>query len=133
MELKLAAAFVLLGIGSACSDAATVSSTRREIVIEHSRFVPAEITVAEGETVTFVVRNTDPIDHEMIIGNTAVQRAHESGTEPHHGSKPGEVSVPAGTTRKTTYTFTSPGTLIFGCHLPQHYDYGMRGVILVQA
>lgn len=133
MGLKVAAAIALLaGLATGCSDTAVATAARREIVIEHSRFVPAGITVGEGETVTFVVRNTDPIDHELIIGNTEVQRAHETGTEAHHGTKPGEVTVPAGTTRETTYTFDRPGRLIYGCHLPRHYDYGMRGVISVR-
>jgi uncharacterized cupredoxin-like copper-binding protein len=41
------------------------------------------------------------------------------------------MSVPAGTTRTTTYTLTNPGTLIFGCHLPGHYAFGMRGLVTV--
>ncbi|HWC13505.1 MAG TPA: plastocyanin/azurin family copper-binding protein [Actinomycetota bacterium] len=131
MELRLALALVLLGL-SACSESAIATASRRQIVIEHSRFDPAEINVREGDTITFVIRNTDPIDHELIIGNTEVQRAHEAGTEEHHGTKPGEVTIPAGTTRETTYTFASAGRLIYGCHLPRHYDYGMRGVISVR-
>jgi len=38
--------------------------------------------------------------------------------------------VPAGTTRATTVTFgPSTGTMLFGCHLPGHYAYGMVGTI----
>jgi uncharacterized cupredoxin-like copper-binding protein len=81
--------------------------------------------------VTFVVRNDDPIDHEFLIGDEAAQDLHESGTEAHHGDRPGEISVPAGTTVSTSYTFEEPGTLLFGCHLPQHYAYGMKGVIRI--
>jgi uncharacterized cupredoxin-like copper-binding protein len=58
-----------------------------------------------------------------------VQQIHEEGTERHHGAKPGEISIPAGTERTTTYNFQQPGPLIFACHLPGHYDYGMRGII----
>ncbi len=96
-----------------------------------SRFVPHHFTFPAGTTVTFVVENRDPIDHEFLIGDEEVQRAHEEGTEASHGAKPGEVSVPAGETRETTYTFDEPGTLLIGCHLPTHYDYGMRGEITV--
>ena len=53
--------------------------------------------VAPGERVRFVLRNTDPIDHEFILGDDAVQRRHEEGRErQHHGDVPGERSVPAG-------------------------------------
>lgn len=100
--------------------------------IEHSAFSPQRLEFRRGETVRFVVVNGDPIDHELIIGDEAVQDAHEKGTEAHHGTKDGEVSVPAGEQAETRYTFAEEGTLIFGCHLPGHYGYGMRGVIRVR-
>ena len=86
-----------------------------------------------GETVTFVIRNDDPIDHEFILGDELVQRRHEEGRQRHHhGTVPGEVSVPAGETRRTTYTFADEGTITYACHLPRHFDYGMRGRVLVE-
>ena len=108
-------------------------STERtlEITIHHSRFLPANLEVAPGTTVTFVLRNTDPIDHEFILGDENVQVRHETGTETHHGAKPGEISVPAGGEASTSYTFSEPGTLLIGCHLPGHYAYGMRGSVRV--
>ncbi len=126
---RAAALAVTLLTLSGCGDTADRTQT---IDIEHSRFSPSSLTFAAGTTVRFVVRNTDPIDHELIIGNETVQDAHELGTEAEHGDKPGEVTIPAGEERETTYTFTSPGKLIFGCHLPQHYAYGMRGTITVR-
>jgi uncharacterized cupredoxin-like copper-binding protein len=102
------------------------------ITIRHSGFEPAALDVAAGRTVRFVIENTDPIAHEFILGDRSVQDRHEDGTHASHGSVPGEVSVPAGETATTTYTFDGPGTLIFGCHLPGHYAYGMRGEVRVQ-
>ena len=102
-----------------------------ELTIRHSRFVPAEVSVPAGARVRFVVRNLDPIAHELIVGDEEVQRRHEDGTEPHHGSVPGEVSVPAGTTRTTTYEFDGPGSVPFACHLPGHWAFGMRGTVRV--
>jgi uncharacterized cupredoxin-like copper-binding protein len=87
--------------------------------------------VAPGETVRFVVTNTDPIDHEFLVGDAQMQRIHEKGTEAAHGARPGEISVPAGQTVETTFTFPdqlAPGWE-FACHLPGHYDYGMHGPI----
>ena len=69
--------------------------------------------------------------HELILGDEAVQRRHEAGTEAWHGDVPGEVSVPAGQTRATTYAFTVPGRLTYACHLPGHYAYGMAGTVRV--
>ena len=40
----------------------------------------------------FVVRNTDPIEHEFIVGDEATQQLHEVGTDTLHQG-PGAVSV----------------------------------------
>lgn len=128
-----AALVALLLVAGGCSERADDAGSEREVHVElrYSRFVPDHFEFEVGTTVTFVVENRDPIDHEFLIGDEEVQRAHEEGTEAHHGAKPGEISVPAGETRTTTYTFDEPGTLLVGCHLPTHYDYGMRGEITV--
>ena len=78
-----------------------------------------------------MVENTDPIDHEFIVGDEQVQQAHEAGTEAHHPPRPGEISIPPGETVVTTVTFPSQGSLLFGCHLPGHYAYGMRASITI--
>jgi uncharacterized cupredoxin-like copper-binding protein len=103
------------------------------ITIHFSRFHPDRVIVSPGETVTFSVRNTDPIDHEFILGDGYVQQIHENGTEPSHAPRPGEMSVPAGTTQVTMYTFPNgDGHLIFGCHVPGHYAYGMHGLVTIE-
>ncbi len=103
-----------------------------DITIHFSRFEPDHVDVAPGETVRFVVHNTDPIDHEFILGDQYVQTIHENGTELRHPPKPGEMSVPAGTTQVTTYTFpATDGQLIFACHLPGHYAFGMHGTVTI--
>lgn len=101
------------------------------LTIRHSRFVPGEIRVPVGTKVRFVIDNTDPIDHELIVGDQAVQDKHEKGTEAHHRTVPGEVSIAAGERASTTYVFDQPGTLLMGCHLPGHWSYGMQGTISV--
>jgi uncharacterized cupredoxin-like copper-binding protein len=105
------------------------------VTMHHSRFEPATLTVAPGQRVRFVLRNTDPIDHEFILGDAAVQARHEQGRQRHHhGDVPGERSVPAGQEAATTYSFPAgPAgrTLEFACHLPGHYAYGMHGTVRV--
>ena len=100
-----------------------------DITIHHSQFIPSNFSFPAGTTVRFVVHNTDPIDHEFIVGSRVVQFYMEHTAERVHHA-PGQISVPAGTTRETTYTFGSVA-LLFGCHLPGHYAYGMRGTISV--
>jgi uncharacterized cupredoxin-like copper-binding protein len=134
----LLAAVLLAGAGIAAASGTPTEAgdgTGPRIVhirIHFSRFAPGSIDVEPGETVRFVVENTDPIDHEFIVGDERVQAAHETGTEAHHEPRPGEISVPAGQTVVTTVTFPSrAGELLFGCHLPGHYAYGMRGTISI--
>jgi uncharacterized cupredoxin-like copper-binding protein len=128
----LAAVLLLLGGSAACLPARAEPSGPRtvEIVIHHSRFEPSTVPAEPGETLRFVIVNTDPIDHEFIVGDERVQDAHERGTEGFHDPRPGEVTVLAGETVITTYTFGG-ADLPFGCHVPGHWAYGMRGVVLV--
>ena len=103
------------------------------ITMHHTHFQPAEIRVASGTTVRFVLRNTDPIDHEFIVGDEAVQQRHRVGHEAHHdGSVPGEISVPSGSEATTTFRFDHPGQVAYICHLPGHEAYGMVGVVDVR-
>ena len=131
--MKLVAA-VLLAAGVALTACAGGEGRERtvELTVHHSRFSLEELHVRPGETIRFVLRNTDPIPHELIVGDQSVQDIHAVGTEAHHGDRPGEVSVAPGATAVTTYRFgAAGGRLFFGCHLPGHWDYGMRGTITV--
>ena len=129
---RLALAAVLSVAPAACDGAAGADEYSVVLSVRHSRFAPSVVDVAAGTRVRFVVRNADPIAHELIVGDQAVQDAHEKGSEEHHGDVPGEVSVPAGSTASTTYSFERPGTVLFGCHLPGHWAYGMQGVVRVR-
>ena len=104
-----------------------------EVTIHHSAFSVSHLSYPAGTTVRFVIRNTDPIDHEFIVGDMTMQFYVEHTAHAiHDGSFPGQISVPAGTTRETTYTFRRDRRpMLFGCHLPGHYAYGMRGTISV--
>ena len=102
-----------------------------EIDIRFSRFEPASLSVPAGVPIRFVIVNGDPIGHEWIVGDDAVQARHRTGTEPVHGSRPTEVSIAAGTTTETTVTFERPGALSYVCHLPGHEAYGMVGRLTV--
>jgi uncharacterized cupredoxin-like copper-binding protein len=101
------------------------------VTVRHSRFSPDRIRVPAGTAVHFVIRNQDPIAHEFILGPPAVHERHERGTEARHGAVPGEVSVGNGEQAETTYVFREPGTVVFACHLPGHFAYGMRGEVVV--
>src|SRR4030095_4010033 len=123
-------AVALVALGACAPASASPSVPTVAIGIHYSAFSLDTIGVEPGEPVGFVVTNSDPIDHEFIIGDRAVQTAHELGTEAFHPPRPGEITIPAGDTVSTTFTF-GERDLLFGCHLPGHYVYGMRGTIEV--
>ena len=125
MKPLLAAVLMVVAIGG-CAGAPSL-----EIQVRYSRFVPAQVTVAAGVPVTFVLRNEDPIDHEWMVGDEEMHEIHRTGTEPIHGDLPTEVFVPALETRRTTVTFDEPGQLRYICHLPGHESYGMTGMLTV--
>jgi uncharacterized cupredoxin-like copper-binding protein len=122
----------LAGIAAAWAHAPGLGPVTETIGIRYSHYDQAQVSVPAGVAVTFVLRNDDPIDHEFIVGDAAVHERHRTGTEPHHGSRPTEVTIPAGTTRSTTITFTTPGSYLFICHLPGHEAYGMVGTLVVR-
>jgi uncharacterized cupredoxin-like copper-binding protein len=92
------AVLVLAAMSAACLPAQARPAGPRtiEIRLHHSRFEPSTIEVEDGETLRFVIGNTDPIDHEFIVGDEGVQDRHERGTEAYHLPRPGEVTVLAG-------------------------------------
>jgi uncharacterized cupredoxin-like copper-binding protein len=139
----LAAAALVLAAGVAVAVVAVRPAGSRAgdrartvvVTMHHSHFEPSVVQVDAGERVRFVLRNSDPIDHEFILGDASVQRRHEQGRQrQHHGDVPGERSVAAGQEAATTYSFALiPGgqALEFACHLPGHYAYGMHGTVRV--
>ena len=90
VSLLLAGAGVATAAGW-LDDGTTPPGTRTvHIRIHFSRFDPSDIDIEPGQTIRFVVENTDPIDHEFIVGDEQVQQAHEDG---HRG--PSRRRVPA--------------------------------------
>ena len=101
----------LVALGGAATMAVAATRTPEPIVIpitiHYSHYEPSAIRVPAGVPITFVIDNTDPIDHEWIVGDAAVQERHRTGTEPYHNARPTEVSIDAGTTKRTTVTFAA--------------------------
>ena len=99
--------------------------------VHYSKFSMAELHVRAGTTVRFLIRNHDPIRHEFIVGDQQVQNLHEKGTHPAHPPVPGEVTVAPGDVGETFYRFDQVGRVLFACHLPGHFAYGMHGWVIV--
>lgn len=100
-------------------------------------FTPSEITVTQGEIITFRVINEGEIPHDFTLGDQATQDEHEEAMAEMEGmsmpDEPNAIQVAAGETREITWQFTEAGVVLIGCHQVGHYDAGMRGEITVES
>ena len=82
-------------------------------------FDPAEITVAPGARVTFVIKNEGSVDHEFES-----YREGEAGID--------EIIIPPGATRRVSWTAPSEAaTFPVYCDLPGHRAAGMETALKV--
>lgn len=134
MIVRTLVAWALAALAASACTSANASQLQTEvgIRIHHSRFDQTRVEVPVGVPITFTLVNDDPIEHEWLIGDASFHERHRTGTEPAHGDRPDEVSLPIFSTRKTTLTFDTPGVYTFICHFPQHEAYGMVGVVTVK-
>jgi uncharacterized cupredoxin-like copper-binding protein len=114
-----------------------------EISMTDMAYGPANISAANGETVTFRFRNNGQAIHEAVIGDDAYQMDHGSsmtgttmsndGHGMGHGGMGADnmVTVKPGKTGEVTYRFDESGTFIIGCHQPGHYEAGMKANVNV--
>ena len=98
------------------------------------RFSPAEITVRQGETIRFVVRNKGKMLHEMVIGTMDELNAHAEMMRKHPGmehDEPYMSHVNAGKKQTLVWQFSKAGEFYFACLIPGHFEAGMVGKIKV--
>ena len=127
------------------------SGTPREvnIVLKDWIFLPDPVDVVPGETVLLHVVNGGLEIHELVIGDQAVQDAWEAAELATINAPPGptpavsvppavagiRVVVPSGQRVDLTWTVPSAaadvGRLLLGCHIPGHWQKGMRAGVVV--
>ncbi len=103
---------------------------------DNMRFTPDKITVKQGETVRFVVKNTGSGPHEMILGTADELREHAEMMKKMPNMKhsdPSMVRVEAGNTGEIIWNFDLAGEFQFACLIPGHSEAGMKGVLVVNA
>lgn len=100
-------------------------------------FEPAEFEVGVGEVITFVISNTGDVEHEFVLGDQDAQeemaQMMDSGEDHAHsaGEMSNAITIDAGETAELTWRFSEPGTVLVGCHVPGHWEAGMRGTVTV--
>jgi uncharacterized cupredoxin-like copper-binding protein len=111
---------------------------RRTVTIDmadNMRFTPDKLTVEQGATVKFLIRNGGKLMHEMVIGTEAELVKHAEHMKTHPGMEhdsPYMAHVKPGASGELTWTFSKPGTFRYGCFEPGHWEAGMKGEIVVR-
>jgi len=122
------------GADSSTSDGDEVR-TIEVVALDDFRFDPSEVAVSAGETVRFVVTNEGALPHEFLLGSREEQeQAEEAGEHGggHEGSEFDVLRLDPGETAETTVTFEDHDQLLYGCHVPGHYEAGMVGTVVVE-
>ncbi len=99
-----------------------------------NRFLPAEITVEEGETIRFEIKNNGSSRHEMLIGSMADLKEvagmrHKFPDKAHDEAN--LMRLEPGEQKQLVWQFSSAGIVNFACPLPGHFKK-MRGIITVE-
>ncbi|AKJ30710.1 cupredoxin domain-containing protein [Caldimonas brevitalea] len=117
-------------------DAKAVKRTIEIKMTDDMRFTPDRLSVQQGETVKFVIRNAGQVMHELVIGTKQELDEHAAlmakFPEMEH-DEPYMAHVKPGKTGELIWTFNRPGEFDFACLIAGHYQAGMVGKIKVAA
>lgn len=126
------------GSADAIGRAGNPGNVTRTISIDMSdsmRFTPSTISVKQGETIRFIVRNSGKLQHEMVLGTENELKEHYEVMKKHPEMEHADdnmVTVQPGKTGEIIWHFTKAGTVSFACLLPGHYEAGMKGAVNVK-
>ncbi len=116
---------VLLLVGCAGSAAANTPA-QVQVTLSEFKFDSSLTTFAVNTPYHFVIKNAGTTAHEWMImppGETDVSKALV---------KVGQDQLTPGATVTQDFTFTKPGDYEFACHMPGHYEAGMKLAIVVK-
>lgn len=115
----------------------SLKKATRTITVDMSdnmRFTPSDITVKQGETIRFIVKNKGKMMHEMVIGTMDELKAHGELMRKHptmEHDEPYMSHVSPGKKENLVWQFTNVGEFYYACLVPGHFEAGMVGKITV--
>jgi FtsP/CotA-like multicopper oxidase with cupredoxin domain len=101
-------------------------------IIDGKEFDPNRIdqTVAVGTIEEWVITNTSPMDHPIHLHVWPMQLIEENGQQLKEPSWQDVVNIPARSNVKVRIAFEDfTGCTVYHCHILDHEDQGMMGVI----
>jgi len=142
---SLASVALLAVVSIACGQSASPTDGIRTIHIEMRDFAfsPESLTLRAGEKVTLSFKNVGKLEHEFMAGSEPaigkgylkdwLAGAHIEASAKQDMGHAGE-GVRVAPNATTTVTFVVPGqggVFEFGCFVSGHYEFGMRGRLVV--
>ena len=115
-------------------DPKKVSRTINVDMGDRMRFSPSELTIKQGATVRFQVKNLGMLMHEMVLGTMEDLKKHAETMKKHptmEHDEPYMVHVAPRKTGTMVWQFTKPGEFYYGCLVPGHFEAGMIGKVTV--
>ena len=113
------------------------ANVKRTIAVDMTdamRFTPGSISVQQGETIKFIVKNSGKVKHEMVLGTEKELKEHnevmKKNPEMEHADE-NMVTLQPGKSGEIVWQFTKAGQVNFACLQPGHYDSGMKGMVNV--
>jgi uncharacterized cupredoxin-like copper-binding protein len=116
--------------------ASKVSRTIHVEMANGMRFKPQAIQVKKGETIRFVLKNTDGVKHEFSLGTQQELLEHyevmKKFPDMEH-DEPNKISLAPGKRGEVIWQFTKTTAVDFACLHPGHFEAGMKGQVVVAA
>ena len=112
--------------------AMTMGGVGMTFTIDGKKFDPARIdqTVEAGTVEEWTITNTSPMDHPIHLHVWSMQLVEEKGQPVQQPTWQDVVNVPARSDVKVRIAFDDfPGRTVYHCHILDHEDQGMMGVI----
>jgi len=121
-----------------------------EVSMDEMRYEPSQVSVKEGETIKFVVRNDGNLVHEFNLGTKEMWKGHrkemknmlksgmmtmkkldhtkmmEGGMMHDEGNS---ALLEPGQTAEVVWTFSDATEMGFACNVPGHREGGMVGKV----
>ena len=105
-----------------------------EIAMIENRFMPDEITIKQGETIRFLLKNEGKKHHEFAIDTLEnlkeLAKMMRDNPDMAH-NEPNRLKVAPGEQKELIWRFPETGIVDFACPFPGHFK-GMRGKIHVE-
>ena len=139
-SLTAVLALALLGVAACGSSSSSSNTTAGDSTgLDGPMTLTATPDSAPAGDVTFTVKNTGTIDHEMVVlkTDTPFDQLPVGASEPDkvdetaNVGETGDPAVKPGETRTFTITGMAAGKYVLVCNIAKHYAMGMRAPFTV--